>query len=88
MYLQATFADLGIPKEYHLVLQPQSGSNEYVQLIPCGALSNCMLYYSERISKTYQIQVDDLENDETYNLFFNGMQTVREVNDLVLFIPR
>ncbi|OQV22482.1 FAS-associated factor 1 [Hypsibius exemplaris] len=62
-----TFADLGISKEYHLVLRALNGAD------PDG----------ERISVVYHLQVNDVENDEIYNLFFNGMQTVREVKQHV-----
>ena len=37
------------------------------------------------MSVVYHIQVNDVENDETYNLFFNGLQTVREVKDCKFF---
>ncbi|XP_055335551.1 FAS-associated factor 1-like isoform X2 [Paramacrobiotus metropolitanus] len=55
---EMTFAELGLAKDYHLVLRPVGDHCE--------------------MGKTYHVQVIDQQNDETYNLFFNGMQTVRE----------
>ncbi|XP_055335549.1 FAS-associated factor 1-like isoform X1 [Paramacrobiotus metropolitanus] len=57
---EMTFAELGLAKDYHLVLRPVG--------------DHC----DDRMGKTYHVQVIDQQNDETYNLFFNGMQTVRE----------
>ncbi|GAU97620.1 hypothetical protein RvY_08886 [Ramazzottius varieornatus] len=60
---EMTFEEMGIEKEYNLILLAKNGSEDD----------------RDKTSMTYHIQMEDEENDETFNLYFNGLQTVQDV---------
>ena len=51
-------------------------------LIVDGVCTTCWFSCREKASITYNIQVEDEENDETFVLYFNGLQTVHDVSQV------